>query len=102
MSTVEAVQLDEAKLEAFMGKVLEDLSGTMTTFFCSIGDRLGLFRNLAELTGYRGEPAFAALPKGEVRRSVLDNELAERELGWKPWTHLEDGLAETVSGLREV
>jgi nucleoside-diphosphate-sugar epimerase len=37
-----------------------------------------------------------------VRRSVLDNELAERELGWKPWTHLEDGLAETVSGLRGV
>src|SRR6266540_5091723 len=28
--------LDEAKLEAFMGKVVEDLSGTMTTFFCSI------------------------------------------------------------------
>jgi len=63
---------------------------------------VAIFRNLAELTGYRGEPAFAALPKGEVRRSVLDNELAERELGWKPWTHLEDGLAETVSGLREV
>src|SRR5713101_2914047 len=39
---------EEAKLEAFMGKVLEDLSGTMTTFFCSIGDRLGLFRDLAE------------------------------------------------------
>jgi len=38
MSAVEAVQLDGAKLEAFMGKVLEDLSGTMTTFFCSIGD----------------------------------------------------------------
>jgi 2-polyprenyl-3-methyl-5-hydroxy-6-metoxy-1,4-benzoquinol methylase len=48
MSAVEAVQLDEAKLEAFMGKVLDDLSGTMTTFFCSIGDRLGLFRDLAE------------------------------------------------------
>jgi len=48
MSAVEAVQLDGAKLEAFMGKVLEDLSGTMTTLFCSIGDRLGLFRNLAE------------------------------------------------------
>ena len=45
MSAVEAVQLDGAKLEAFMGKVLEDLSGTMTTFFCSIGDRLGLFRH---------------------------------------------------------
>jgi UDP-glucose 4-epimerase len=63
---------------------------------------VAVYRNLAQLTGYRGEPAFGPLPKGEVRRSVLDNELAERELGWKPWTHLEDGLAETVSGLRGV
>jgi len=63
---------------------------------------VAIYRNLAQLTGYRGEPAFGPLPKGEVRRSVLDNELAERELGWKPWTHLEDGLAETVAGLRDV
>jgi SAM-dependent methyltransferase len=48
MATLEAPALDEAKLEAFMGKVVEDLSGTMTSFFCSLGDRLGLFRNLAE------------------------------------------------------
>lgn len=48
MATAEAPPLDEAKLEAFMGKVVDDLSGTMTTFFCSIGDRLGLFRDLAE------------------------------------------------------
>jgi UDP-glucose 4-epimerase len=63
---------------------------------------VAVYRHLAQLTGYRGEPSFGPLPKGEVRRSVLDNELAERELGWKPWTHLEDGLAETVSGLRGV
>ena len=63
---------------------------------------VAIYRNLAQLTGFRGEPAFGPLPKGEVRRSVLDNELAERELGWKPWTHLEDGLAETVAGLRGV
>ncbi|HKP18052.1 MAG TPA: class I SAM-dependent methyltransferase [Gaiellaceae bacterium] len=48
MTTIEAPVFDEAKLEAFMGKVVDDLSGTMTTFFCSIGDRLGLFRDLAE------------------------------------------------------
>jgi SAM-dependent methyltransferase len=48
MTTIEAPSFDEAKLEAFMGKVLEDLGGTMTTFFCSIGDRLGLFRDLAQ------------------------------------------------------
>jgi UDP-glucose 4-epimerase len=63
---------------------------------------VSIFRNLAQLTGFRGEPGFGPQPKGEVRRSVLDNELAERELSWKPWTHLEDGLAETVAGLRGV
>jgi UDP-glucose 4-epimerase len=63
---------------------------------------IGLFRTLAGIIGYRGEPVFAPQPPGEVRRSVLDNELAERELGWKPWTHLEDGLAETVSAMRHA
>jgi 2-polyprenyl-3-methyl-5-hydroxy-6-metoxy-1,4-benzoquinol methylase len=48
MTTAEASSLDQAKLEAFMGKVMDDLSGTMTSFFCSIGDRLGLFRDLSE------------------------------------------------------
>jgi len=63
---------------------------------------VGVYRLLAEITGYRGEPAMGPPATGEPRRSVLDNELAERELGWKPWTHLEDGLAETVAGLRGV
>jgi SAM-dependent methyltransferase len=48
MATIEAPSLDEAKLEAFMGKVIGDVSGTMTTFLCSIGDRLGLFKVLAD------------------------------------------------------
>jgi UDP-glucose 4-epimerase len=55
---------------------------------------------LAEIVGYRGQPVFGPPGVGEVRRSLLDNELAERELGWKPWTHLEDGLAETVAAMR--
>ena len=60
----------------------------------------GLVRMLAEITGYEGEPRFAAAIPGQVRRSALDNELAAAELGWKPWTHLEDGLRETVAFLR--
>jgi UDP-glucose 4-epimerase len=60
----------------------------------------GVFRLLAEITGYRGRPVYGPLPAGEVRRSALDNEVAARELGWRPWTHLEDGLRETVSFLR--
>ena len=39
---------DQARTEAFLGKVLSDTNGLTTTIMASIGDRLGLFRNLAE------------------------------------------------------
>ena len=39
---------DQATTEAFLGKVLSDTSGLTTTIMASIGDRLGLFRKLAE------------------------------------------------------
>lgn len=38
---------DSAKVEAFMEKALGDLSGAMATALCAIGDRLGLFKDLA-------------------------------------------------------
>jgi hypothetical protein len=40
--------IDAARQEAFVGKVVEQISGTMTTLLGAIGDRLGLFKNLAE------------------------------------------------------
>jgi UDP-glucose 4-epimerase len=61
-----------------------------------------LYRMLAEICGVDEEPEFGPLPPGEVRRIALDGGLAERELGWKPWTHLEDGLGETVAYLQGV
>jgi SAM-dependent methyltransferase len=39
--------LDPARQEAFVGKILTDTSAAMTTAFASIGDRLGLFKDLA-------------------------------------------------------
>jgi UDP-glucose 4-epimerase len=56
---------------------------------------------LAEICGVDEEPDFGPIP-GEVRRIALDVSLAERELGWKPWTHLGDGLGETVAYLKGV
>ena len=44
--TTEAA-IDQAKMEAFVGKVLGDTSGLMTTVLAAIGDRLGLFKELA-------------------------------------------------------
>src|SRR5438046_1290938 len=40
--------IDPARQEEFAGKVVEQISGTMTTLLGAIGDRLGLFKNLAE------------------------------------------------------
>lgn len=40
-------QIDQARQEAFLGKVLSDFSATMTTVLAIIGDRLGLFKALA-------------------------------------------------------
>src|SRR5215475_5852736 len=40
--------IDPARQEKFVGKVVEQISGTMTTLLGAIGDRLGLFKNLAE------------------------------------------------------
>jgi UDP-glucose 4-epimerase len=60
-----------------------------------------LYRLLADIVGFGADPAAGPLPEGEPRRMALDCTLAERELGWKPWTHLEDGLRETVAFLRE-
>jgi SAM-dependent methyltransferase len=40
--------LDEAKLGAFMEKVVGDFSGTMATLLSAMGDKLGLWKELAE------------------------------------------------------
>ncbi|MET9970531.1 SAM-dependent methyltransferase, partial [Streptomyces sp. NPDC006356] len=40
-------ELDDTKVEAFMEKALGDISGTMTIGLCHLGDRLGLFKDLA-------------------------------------------------------
>ena len=61
-----------------------------------------LHRMLAEICGVEEDPEFGPLPSGEVRRSVLDVSLAEKELTWRPWSHLEDGLGETVAYMKGV
>jgi UDP-glucose 4-epimerase len=62
----------------------------------------GLYRLLADIIGFEGEPQHGPLPPGELRRIALDISAASTALAWKPWTHLEDGLAETVAYLKGV
>jgi UDP-glucose 4-epimerase len=59
-----------------------------------------IFQLLAQITGFRGSPLSAPGRSGDLRRNALDPSLAEEVLGWRPWTHLEDGLAETISFIR--
>jgi len=40
--------IDQAKADAFVGKVLADTAALAVTVMSSIGDRLGLFKNLAQ------------------------------------------------------
>jgi UDP-glucose 4-epimerase len=61
-----------------------------------------LVRLLSEIIGYEKEPETGDLPPGELRRIALDISSAASALGWKPWTHLEDGLAETVAYLKGI
>jgi UDP-glucose 4-epimerase len=62
----------------------------------------GLYKLLAQIIGFTEEAGHAALPPGELRRIALDISVASKALAWKPWTHLEDGLAETVAYLKGV
>ncbi len=38
---------DPGRMAAFLSRVMGDLSGTMVSFLCLLGDRLGLFKDLA-------------------------------------------------------
>ena len=48
MCMSETSAINHARQEEFVEKVVEQISGTMTTLLAAIGDRLGLFKNLAE------------------------------------------------------
>jgi UDP-glucose 4-epimerase len=60
---------------------------------------LALHRACVEITGRNAEPHFAPERLGDVRRSVLDVSLAERELGWRAGTSLVEGLRRTRDSL---
>jgi SAM-dependent methyltransferase len=61
MATVVQSEPEAAAVERFMGRGITDIAGAMTTIFCIVGDRLGLFQaldhgpaNAAELAGWSG------------------------------------------------
>jgi UDP-glucose 4-epimerase len=62
-------------------------------------DVLELARLLGELEGIEFEPELAPARAGEVQRIAVDPGRAERELGWKAQTGLEDGLRLTLDSI---
>jgi UDP-glucose 4-epimerase len=63
-------------------------------------DVLELVERLADLGGVEGfEPEFAPPRTGEVQRIAIDPGRAERELGWRAETGLEEGLRLTLDSL---
>lgn len=67
-------------------------------------DVLELVAQLGELGGESGgddafEPEFAPARTGEVQRISIDPARAERELGWRAKTNLEDGLRLTLDSI---
>jgi len=56
---------------------------------------VALYDAIRSASGVDREAAFAPARLGELQRSVLDNSLAARELGWRPAHALADGLPET-------
>lgn len=53
---------------------------------------LDVHRMCAQVAGVEREPSFGDARPGDLRDSVLDPGRAERELGWRAATALEDGL----------
>ena len=47
------------------------------------------------MTGDDRQPRLEPAREGDVRRSMLDVSLAERELGWRPQVGLDEGLRRT-------
>ena len=56
-----------------------------------------IFDMVAQNLGYKGDPNFAQVRKGEIYRICLDSSKAKAELGWQPLTSVKDGIAQTVA-----
>jgi UDP-glucose 4-epimerase len=59
-----------------------------------------LYELIAATAQFEGAPHHGPERPGDLRRNALDPTAAEKSLGWKSWTALEEGLKATVESLR--
>ncbi len=60
-----------------------------------------LYASMSRATGYTDTPNYAAARAGELDRSALAIDRAGTELGWKPFTSLDEGVSRTIEWFRE-
>lgn len=60
-----------------------------------------LYASMARATGYTGPPNYAPARLGELDRSALDIRRAAEQLGWRPFTSLDEGVQRTIDWFRE-
>ena len=77
----EAGTIDAVRQKEFVGIVVEQISGTMTTLLAAIGDRLRLFKNLAEqgpATSTELASRSPLNPSLEIFRMLINSDVYER------------------------
>ena len=84
----------EAPAEKVAGQMMNVATGSRITLNET-------FQILRELTGYKGEPAYAAPRTGDIRDSLADIRLAGELLGYKPIVDFREGLRRTVEWYRQ-
>lgn len=94
--------VDEAAVEAFVGKALADTAGFTTTLLAAVGDQLGLFRALAEHPGLTaGELADVAGVDERYAREWLGGMVAATYLAYDAATDRFSIPAEHVPALAQ-
>ena len=79
----------------------EKVSGQVMN--CATGARITLndtFKILCELTGYKGDVAYAEPRRGDIRDSLADISLATERMGYRPAVDFREGLRRTVEWYR--
>jgi dTDP-glucose 4,6-dehydratase len=94
---------DAEAIEALIEADVDEVAGEMINL--ATGDDVSVSRIADLVLEALGKPAslkeFVAERPGQVRRHVGSTEKAERLLGWRARTSLEDGLGRTVQWYRE-
>ncbi len=84
----------EAPADKVKGRMMNAATGTRITLNKT-------FEILRELTGYKGDSAYAPSRAGDIRDSLADIRLAEELLGYKPVVDFREGLRRTVEWYRK-